>query len=322
MAEGETNIGMRLVEGREVPFTHPDKLLYPADGITKADLADYYLAAWPRMARFLEDRPVTIRRFPRGLGAGGFYQRRVQEWFPDWVRVAELPMKEDPGQVVREVVVDHPATLAFLVNIGALEIHAALARAEAPDTPDMIVFDLDPPRDYTDAVRTTALDFRAMLAGLDLPAFVKSTGSRGFHVTIPIRPRHSFDVIRPLARALAQRMIARAPERLTLNPRKEQRQGRILIDIWRNAYAQTAVAPWSTRARQHAPVAVPLCWEELEAGHIHPRQFTLDGIRERLQAPDPWDGLFAAAVDLDAWAKTAPADLAALLSDGAKSEAG
>ncbi len=315
MAEGAAGNDVWVVDGRAVPFTHPDKLLYPADGLTKARLADYYLAVWPRMARFLEGRPVTIRRFPRGLGAGGFYQRRAQEWFPDWVRVAELPMKEAPGQTVREVVVDHPATLVFLVHIGALEIHAALARAEVPDVPDMIVFDLDPPRDYTDAVRSTTLDFRDMLQELGLPAFVKSTGSRGFHVTIPIRPRYSFDVIRPLARALAQRMIAKDPERLTLNPRKEQRQGRILVDIWRNAYAQTAVAPWSTRARQHAPVAVPLFWEELEKGHIHPRQFTLAGIGERLEGPDPWDGLFDAAVDLEAWAKTAPAALAELLSE-------
>lgn len=302
------------VEGRDVPFTHPGKLLYPADGITKERLASYYLRAWPHMAAFLRQRPVTIRRFPRGLGAGGFYQRRVQDWFPPWIATAALPMKEDPAHVVREVVVDHPATLVFLVNIGALEVHASLALADNPDLPDMIIFDLDPPRDYDDEVRRTALAFRDMLAGLGLPVFVKSTGSRGFHVTIPVRPRYSFDAVRPLARALASRMVQQAPQRLTLSPRKDQRGGRILIDIWRNAYAQTAVAPWSTRARQHAPVAVPLRWEELERPEIHPRQFTLARIEERLAQPDPWEGIFEAAIDLEAWARTAPEDLARALA--------
>ncbi len=313
VTDAENEPGVRLVEGREVPFTHPDKLFWPADGITKERLAQYYLRLWPRMKAHLADRPVTIKRYPRGLGAGGFYQRRVQEWFPPWVRTADLPMKEDPAQVVREAVIDHPATLVFLVNIGALEIHASLARADAPDVPDLIIFDLDPPRDYVDAVRTTALNFRAMLADLGLAVFVKTTGSRGFHVTIPIRPRYSFDVIRPFARALAERMIARDPERLTLTPRKAERKGRILIDIWRNAYAQTAVAPYSTRARLHAPVARPLPWEALQTPDIHPRRYTLANAEDWLAEPCPWQDMRSLAVDLTAWAKDAPSDLAAFL---------
>ncbi len=304
--------GMRMVAGRKVPFTHPGKLLYPEQGITKARLAEHYERVWPRMAPLLKDRPLTIKRYPRGLGRGGFYQRRVQEWFPEWVRTAELPMKEDPSRVVREVVADHPATLVFLVNIGALEIHASLARARAPDLADMMIFDLDPPGDFTDEVRRVAVEFRDMLADLGLPVYVKTTGSRGFHVTVPLKPRFSFDVTRKLARALAGRMIARDPENLTLMPRKDVRRGRILIDIWRNAYAQTAVAPWSTRARAGATVATPLSWDEMTQG-IHPRAWTISNIGRRLELPDPWADFFDRAVDLRSWARTAPDDLAAAL---------
>ncbi|HFB98734.1 MAG TPA: ATP-dependent DNA ligase [Bryobacterales bacterium] len=303
---------VRVVAGREVPFTHPHKLLYPEQGITKARLADHYERVWPRMAPLLKDRPLTIKRYPRGLGQGGFYQRRVQEWFPDWVRSTELPMKDDPSQVVREVVADHPATLVFLVNIGALEIHASLARAQAPDLADMMIFDLDPPGDFTDEVRRVAVEFRDMLEDLGLPVYVKTTGSRGFHVTVPLKPRLSFDVTRRLARALGERMIARDPDNLTLMPRKDVRKGRILIDIWRNAYAQTAVAPWSTRARAGATVATPLSWDEMTQG-IHPRAWTIANIGERLALPDPWADFFDRALDLRSWARSAPDDLAAIV---------
>ncbi len=309
---GGENAGVRIVAGRRVPFTHPDKLLYPEQGITKADLAEHYARVWPRMASLLKDRPLTIKRYPRGLGQGGFYQRRVQEWFPDWVHAAELPMKDDPSQVVREVVADHPATLVFLVNIWALEIHASLARAQAPDLADMMIFDLDPPGDFTDEVRRVAVEFRDMLDELGLPVYVKTTGSRGFHVTIPLRPRFPFDVTRRLARVLAERMITRDPDNLTLMPRKNVRKGRILIDIWRNAYAQTAVAPWSTRARAGAPVATPLSWDEMTQG-VHPRAWTIANIEERLALPDPWADFFDRAVDLHDWACTAPHDLAVVV---------
>ncbi len=309
---------VRVVAGRKVPFTHPGKLLYPEQGITKARLAEHYERVWPRMAPLLRERPLTIKRYPRGLGQGGFYQRRVQEWFPDWVRTADLPMKDDPSQVVREVVADHPATLVFLVNIGALEIHASLARAQAPDLADMMIFDLDPPGDFTDEVRRVAVEFRDMLEELGLPVYVKTTGSRGFHVTIPLKPRLSFDVTRRLARALGERMIARDPDNLTLMPRKNVRKGRILIDIWRNAYAQTAVAPWSTRARTGATVATPLSWDEMTQG-IHPRAWTIDNIGERLALPDPWADFFDRAVDLRSWARTAPDDLAAAVGQDARS---
>ncbi len=304
----ERDAGVMIVDGRSVPFTHPDKALFGAGGITKAELAAHYLRAWPRMAPLLKDRPVTIKRYPRGLGGGGFYQRRAQEWFPSWVRTASVPMKEHPETILREVVIDTPATAVFLVNIGALEIHASLARAQAPDIADRMIFDLDPPRDFTDEVRRLAADFHDMLRELRLPAFVKTTGSRGFHIVVPLKPQFSFDVTRRLARALAERMIARAPEHLTLNARKAGRKGRVLIDIWRNAHAQTAVAAWSTRARAQATVAVPLRRAELIRG-LHPRQWTLANIAGRLKAPDPWAELPEAAVDLKAWAQAMPEPL-------------
>ena len=296
------------VGDKDVPFTHADKVLYPRDGITKADLAAHYQAVWPRMGPLLMDRPVTIHRYPRGLGGGGFYQRRAQEWFPRWLKTADIPMKSAPHLMVREVVADSPAALVFLVNIGALEIHASLARAGAPDLADMMIFDLDPPGDFTDEVRQAAWRLRDALAALGLPVFVKTTGSRGFHVTVPLRPTRSFDATRALARAIARRVIAESPQKLTLTPRKEQRKGRILIDIWRNAYAQTAVAPYSTRARSGAPVAMPLSWDEMTQG-IHPRQWTIANAAQRLCGPDPWADFLAKAVDLDTWAASAPRDL-------------
>jgi len=300
--------GILRLDGKDVPFTHPHKVLYPKDGITKADLAAYYQAVWPHMGPLLKDRPLTIHRYPRGLGQGGFYQRRAQEWFPDWIGTAAIPMKTAPHLVVHEVLASSPAVLAFLVNIGALEIHASLARAAAPDMADMMIFDLDPPRDFTDEVRQAAWRLHDALSELGLPVFVKTTGSRGFHVTVPLRPTHSFDATRALARAIARRVIAESPDELTLNPRKERRKGRILIDIWRNAYAQTAVAPFSTRARAGATVAMPLSWDEMTQG-IHPRQWTIANASQRLAGPDPWADFLGRAMDLSSWARSAPEDL-------------
>jgi bifunctional non-homologous end joining protein LigD len=276
--------------GIDVPVTRLDKPFFPDDGISKGDLIEYYRSMAPAIIRYLRDRPLVVDRYPDGISGPRIVQKNVSANAPDWVTRAEV--KKQDG-VVSQVVCDKPATLVYLANQGCIELHVFLSHLGALDRPDQLVFDLDPPDDahFEEACRH-ALHLRELLEGeLGLTAYVKTTGGKGLHVHVPLRPGDDFDSVRGFARDVARLLASRSPEQLTVEQRKEHRGQRLYLDIMRNAYAQTVVAPYSVRARRGAPVAMPLDWAELGGG-LSPHQFTIRTAADRLAQPrDPWEGM-------------------------------
>ncbi|KUL36851.1 ATP-dependent DNA ligase [Streptomyces sp. NRRL F-4489] len=272
--------------GRTVELARPDKVLFPDDGITKADLAAYYRTVARRILTQLRGRPLMLERHPDGIGDPGFMQKDVPDHFPDWIHRAELP-KEDG--TVTYALCDDTATLLYLTGQGCLTPHRFLSRADRPHHPDLLVFDLDPPgRDFT-AVRDAARRLHDLLDGLGLPSQVMTTGSRGLHVLVPLDRRESFDGVRSFARDAARILAARHPDHLTTEQSKPARRGRLYLDIQRNAYAQTAVTPYAVRARPGAPLAAPLTWDDVDDPELTPQRWTL-ATAEQLLKNDPWRG--------------------------------
>lgn len=275
--------------GRSVDVSKPDKVLFPEGGFTKADLVGYYrdVARW--MLTHLRGRPVSMERYPDGYEEESFFHKRVPGHFPDWIDRVEVA-KEDGSLTM--VVCDDAATLAYLANQAAITLHPWLSRADRPDHPDRLIFDLDPPDDDFEAVRWTAFTVRGLLQDIGLHPVVMTTGSRGLHLVLPLDRGTAFDDARAFARETAGLLARRYPDRLTTEARKNKRRGRLYLDIQRNAYAQSGVAPYSVRARPHAPVATPLTWEELEDERVGPRHWTLRTVPDRLaEHGDPWSAL-------------------------------
>jgi bifunctional non-homologous end joining protein LigD len=272
-----------------VRVSNPGKVLFPADGITKLDLVDHYRRVAPVMVPHAGDRPLTLQRFPDGIGAGGFLQKHASNHFPDWIDRVIVPKS---GGMVEQVVVHRAADLVFLADQGTIAIHATLAPAAHVDRPDRLVFDLDPAVDDFEPVRDGARLLRGLLDDLGLVPYLMTTGSRGLHVVAPIAGTATFDEVAPLARAVAEAMAALEPDRFTVETRKAQRHDRVYVDWLRNAYAQTAVAPWSVRPKPGAPVAVPIDWSELDDPALTSRRYCVRDVPGLLDhRPDPWVGM-------------------------------
>jgi bifunctional non-homologous end joining protein LigD len=290
----------REINGHTVKLSSPDKLLYPDDGLTKEDVIDYYDRIAPTMLPYMRGRPLNMQRFPDGIDEPGFYQKEVPDYFPDWIRRADVEVLET-GEVQPQVVCDNVATLVYLANQGTITPHLWLSRAEHLTHPDRLIFDLDPPdgRDEFDRVIHAAQQLRIILRDHGLPSFVMTTGSKGLHVLVPLDGTADFDTSRDFARTIADRLAAQVPDEFTTETRINQRQGRVFLDYLRNAYGQTAVAPYALRPLPGAPVATPLEWSELSDPDIGPRRFHIGNIFRRLgQRSDPWDGLADQAVNL------------------------
>ncbi|WP_118915018.1 non-homologous end-joining DNA ligase [Mycobacterium shigaense] len=285
------------MRGIDVEITHPDRVLFPKDGITKQDLVDYYAAAADAMLPQLRDRPISVQRFPRGIGEKGFVQQDFAEVLPDWM--AGVEVTKEGGTLVHPLV-ECPEALRWLTNQGCITLHVWQSRRDRLHHPDRLVFDLDPPdRDFA-VVRATARATAAVLDDLGLACYVQTTGSRGLHVVTPLRADTDFDTIRQFARDIAEVVVADDPGHRTLEARKGNRGGRVYLDIMRNAYAQTAVAPYSVRARARAPVATPLEWDELDTRGLRPDRFTIRDIPKRLaEQRDPWREMYRHARSLN-----------------------
>jgi bifunctional non-homologous end joining protein LigD len=283
---------------RRVRISNPDKLLFPADGITKAQMATYYATVAPAMNTHVRDRPLNLWRWNNGIEKDVVVQQEIPKGAPDWVRRVEVPRRR--GGAVRHAVGGEVATLVWLANQNCVTPHAWTSRADRPGLPDRLVFDLDPPDEdpasHFPAIRAGALALGELLGEVGLAAFAMTSGSRGLHVVAPLRRRAHADVAREVAGVIAERLAERRPDELTTAWRKEKRGGRVLVDVARNTYAQTTVAPYALRALPGAPVATPLAWEELEDPELHPRRWTLRTIPARLaERGDPWEGIASAA---------------------------
>jgi bifunctional non-homologous end joining protein LigD len=270
-----------------VGIPRAQKVLFGSSGITKRDLAEYYAAAAPAMIPHLRGRPLTLHRFPDGIDAQGFIQKQRPEHAPEWV--AGTWVERVRGGSIRMLTADSAAVLVWLAGQAAITLHPWPSRKGDLGRPDRLVFDLDPPDDDFGAVKAAAEHLRALLADIALPAYAMTTGSRGMHVVVPIRPELEFDDVRAFAGQAADLLARRHPELLTTHIRIERRGGRLFIDVLRNAYGQHAVAPYSPRPLAGAPIAAPVHWEELE-GLPSARAWTLQSIGERLHR-DPWSGM-------------------------------
>jgi bifunctional non-homologous end joining protein LigD len=280
---------------RTVAVSRPDKPLFPC-GITKGELARYYEQVAPAMLPHLAGRPLNMERYPDGIEGQKIMQQRASDYFPAWIARAEVPKK---GGTVAHVVAKEPATLVYLAGQACITLHPWLSRSDRLDRPDRLIIDLDPSTEDPDAVRLAALSMADLLRELGLAPWAMATGSRGYHLLVPLTRRASFDEVREFARDVAALASDRDPRTFTIEQRKAKRDGRILIDILRNAYAHTAVAPYSVRPRPGAPVATPLHWEELGDRKMRPDRFTLRTVPARLDRDgDPWKDIAKHAVGL------------------------
>ena len=274
------------IDGHTIALSNTDKVLFPQAKITKGDLIDYYRQIAPVMLPHIAGRPLSFQRYPDGIDAGGFMQKNASDYFPDWIRRARLA-KED-GEV-EHVVAEDAATLVYLANQACITLHAGLFRIDRIDHPDMMVLDLDPSDDDFAKVKRAAKDARTLLEEVGLTSFVQTTGSRGLHVWAPLDRSATFDEVRETASILAETLAARRPDERTTAQRKANRGDRVFIDVVRNAYGQTVVAPYTVRARPEASVATPLDWQEVDSPALEPRRYTVRNLFRRLaQKPDPW----------------------------------
>ncbi|MFE6027184.1 non-homologous end-joining DNA ligase [Streptomyces niveus] len=296
--EGSVRAGRRTVR-----IHRPRKVLFPgsarstdgtrADGtrtdggradVTKADLVEYYRSVARHMVPELRGRPLMLERHPDGLDGPRFMQKNIPGNYPDWARRAEMAKK---GGTVTHPVCDDTATLVFLADQASVTFHRWLSRADRPDHPDRLVFDLDPARDDFEPVRAAALLLRELLDELALPASAMTTGSKGLHVIVRLDRRTAFDEVRAFAMDVARVLAARDPDRLTTEQRTDARAGRLYLDVQRNAYAQTAVAPYSVRPKEGAPVATPISWDQVKDPAVTARRWTVRDVLEQARTR-PW----------------------------------
>jgi bifunctional non-homologous end joining protein LigD len=266
--------------------THPDKLLFPEDGITKAELASYYDMIAPLMLPHLRGRPVTMERFHRGIGEKGFIQKDLGQGAPEWLKRVEVPKK---GGTVTHPLIDDRRSLQWMANQNCITPHVWVSRVPHLDRPDICVFDLDPTHDEPAVLRDAALRLRDLLEGLGLASWIKTSGSKGFHIVVPLDGKAGFDEVLGFARRVGAALVANDPEHLTLEFTKADRGGRIYVDCGRNGHSATFAAAYAVRARRGAPVSAPCTWEEVEGGEVGPATLTLRGMAERAAtAGDVW----------------------------------
>lgn len=279
---------MRLTLGpHEVEVKNADKVFFPDEGITKGEVVEYYARIAETMLPHVAGRPVSMERLPDGLAGPRWYHKEAPDHFPDWIERVRVPKE---GGTVNHVVVRRAADLVYLANQACLTPHVWLSTAEHLDRPDRMVFDLDPSVEDVRVLRDGARALRDLLEELGLVPFVMTSGSRGFHVTVPLAAREDTAAVRAFSRDAAALIVARDPDRFTIEHRKAKRGDRVLVDVLRNGYAQTAVPPYAVRARPGAPIAAPLEWDEL--GSTHAGRFTIRNAFRRLgQKPDPWRGI-------------------------------
>lgn len=290
--------GTITVGGHTIELSNQGKILFPASGLTKGDLIDYYHRIAEVALPHYRDRPLSMHRFPDGIGAEGFFQKDAPDHFPDWIERVKL---EKENGTVNYVLANNAATLVYLANQGCIAPHLSLARRDKPNHPDRLIFDLDPSDADFGKVQDAAQTLKTLLDQLDLASFVQTTGSRGLHVIVPLDRSAGFDMARDFAGAAMEWLAERHADALTVEHRKNKRGDRVFLDYLRNAYGQTAVAPYAVRAIEGAPVATPLRWTEVGAGDLDPQRYRITNIFRRLaQIDDPWSGMERRACSLGA----------------------
>ena len=278
-------------------ITHPEKILFPDDGITKGEFAAYYEAIAPVMLPHISGRPVTMERFHRGIGAPGFFQKNVVKGFPAWLERVEV--QKNDGSVHHPVVRD-ARSLVWLANQNSITPHVWASRAPNIMRPDICVFDLDPSDDDPRRLRSATLLLRDVLGELGLSSWVKTSGSKGFHIAVPLDGAADYGTVARFAHRVGELLVRRDPENLTREFHKVDRRGRILVDTGRNEYSATFAAAYAVRAKAGAPISAPCTWTEIERGEVGPTTFTLRGMAARITSVgDLWSDLLECNQSLD-----------------------
>jgi bifunctional non-homologous end joining protein LigD len=297
------------VDGRRLELSNLDKVLYPEAGFTKAQVIDYYTRIAPVMLPHLADRPLTLHRFPNGTEAKGFYEKQCPDHRPDWVATTAIrargvgrfgERRRDPRDIDFCLVQDR-ATLVWLANLACLELHVPLARAPDVQRPTAVVFDLDPgaPADVIDCARV-ALLLRDALDALGLVALIKTSGSKGLQVYVPLNRPADYDTTKPFARSLARLLEKEHPDLVVSRMKRELRGGKVYVDWQQNEDFKTTVCAYSLRARPHPTASTPLRWEEVEsaADGGDAEALALDA-PAALERAERHGDLFAAALELE-----------------------
>ncbi|MEX2232066.1 MAG: non-homologous end-joining DNA ligase [Cyclobacteriaceae bacterium] len=290
-----TQVGKRKLE-----LSNLDKVLFPEDGIVKAEVIAYYLKIAPTILNHIKGRAMTMIRFPDGIHGESFYQKNRPEWAPDWIEFATL------GSVEKDyIIASEPALLVWLANLAGLELHQLHSRSPHFDKPDYMVFDLDPPEGYTFSnILPIAADLKEHVETYGYTTFVKTTGGKGIHICCPLAARQNFSEVFDAAQEIARPFVERFPNDTTLHIKKEARKGRVLVDIYRIRSGQSIVSPYSLRGRIGAPVSMPLTWAELNSVK-KPVEFNIHNVIDKvLQDGDAWEGMGAYAVELHTHRKT------------------
>lgn len=276
-----------------VTITHPEKVLFPADGITKAELARYYESIAPLMLPHIRNRPITMERFHRGIGQPGFFQKDVIKGFPDWLKRVEVPKH---GGTVHHPVANNVRSLLWLANQNSITIHVWPSRATKLYNPDVCLFDLDPSKeDENEVLCAVAIQLRDLLSELGLPSWIKTSGSKGFHIAVPLDSKSDYGEVARFAHHTGRLLVQRHPSTLTQEFSKADRGDRILVDTGRNGYSATFAATYTVRAKAGAPVSAPCTWKEVEKCEVTPRTFTLRTMTGRVaKVGDLWSNMLTA----------------------------
>lgn len=265
-------------DGAEVRITHADKVVFPRVGVTKGDLVRYYQQVWDRLAPLLAGRPLVLHRFPNGVEASGFYQKRAPsiEDRPEWVRTAALPSPTNDAPI-EYVLGDNLATVLWMVNLGAFEMNPWLALAARPEEPTHLVVDLDPEGGPFRDVCRAALYARDALAEQGFAPTAKTSGKSGLHVMAPLPAGANYGAVRERLHRLGEELDRRHPDLFALEAHVAKRRGRIYFDYDQNGYGSTIASAWSVRPTQTATVSMPLTWEQVERG-VDPAEFTVGAV--------------------------------------------
>ncbi|MDT0650964.1 non-homologous end-joining DNA ligase [Autumnicola edwardsiae] len=281
----------------EFELSNRDKIYYPKSEYTKGEIIDYYEKNSEVMLPHLKDRPVTMLRFPNGIEDKKFFQKDAPDYFPEWIETVEIPKQE--GGTTNYVICNNASTLVYLANQACITPHIWLSKKDKPDYPDRMIFDLDPSRDDFSEVKTAAKRIRELLEEqLKLPVFLMTTGSRGLHMVVPLKPEENFDEVRDFAWEIAKYLEDKFPKDYTTATRKNKRENKLFLDVARNGLGQTTVAPYAVRPLQGAPIATPIDWDELNSLDSA-QKYNLKNIFKRLaRKEDPWSKIAKKATTL------------------------
>jgi len=279
------------IGARSVRLTHPERVLFPGDGVTKGDLASYYVEVAAAIVPHLRDRPFTLKRYPHGIHGQAYFHKQAPKGKPSWLPTRQFRTwpREGGSRLVDFTLVNEPAALVWMVQMNCIDMNAWYSRVDKPESPDYVVFDLDPPeaRDgFAQAVRVAHL-VRDALEGLALRSYVKTSGADGIHVLVPITRRSSYQETYEFAERLSRRLEAENPGLVTTEWLKKKRRG-VLVDHRQNGHGKTIAAAYSVRPKPGAPVSTPLRWEELDE-KVRPQDF---GMREALKRVERHGDLF------------------------------